>query len=475
MNVKVLLIDDDEDDYFITSQYLKEIDEFNVTCSWSYNISDAQKKLKSNDFDVCFIDYRLGAKTGLELLTEAVNGGCNKPLILLTGKGNTAIDKLAVEAGAYDYLIKTDLNSDKLERSIRYALERFKNFKVITDNEKKYRQLFENAISFIFICDENLRFTEGNNASSFFIGYSANELKGHTIFDFIHKAQNSIELKQKIELKKSISNFLLPFKAKSGEIKKGNLFLDYFEDENGRAYWQGLLFDETIREQAELTRIQSEKIEATNRLVATLAHEIRNPLTNIGLSVGGILEEGVKESQVIYTDIIQRSSKRINDIITDLLNSSKKIELEFDSVNLSELMEEIIQVARDSSHLKNVVIIDDIKIKDAYLNLDKDKFKIAILNLVFNAIEASDKETGELRISMIDKNKNMIVEIEDNGCGIAEDELKKLFEPYFTTKKTGMGLGLVSTMNIIKSHGAKIEVSSKIGIGTLFKISIPHG
>lgn len=87
MNVKTLIIDDDEDDFFITSQYLKEINEFEVTPSWSYNIQDAQQKLASNDYDIYLLDYRLGAKTGLELLIEAVAGGCHKPIILLTGKG----------------------------------------------------------------------------------------------------------------------------------------------------------------------------------------------------------------------------------------------------------------------------------------------------------------------------------------------------------------------------------------------------
>src|SRR5688500_12558289 len=107
--LKVLIIDDDEDDFFITSQYLDEIDSMHLHPSWCYNIADAQEQLRSNEFDIYFLDYRLGARTGVELLKEAIAAGSYKPIILLTGKGTPEIDKAAVENGAYDYLIKHEL------------------------------------------------------------------------------------------------------------------------------------------------------------------------------------------------------------------------------------------------------------------------------------------------------------------------------------------------------------------------------
>ena len=257
MRIKILLIDDDEDDFFIISQYFKDISEFDIECVWSYNISDAQKKLNSNDFDVCFIDYRLGARTGLELLTEAIQNGCIKPIILLTGKGNTLIDKQSVEAGAYDYLIKAELNADKLERCIRYALERFKAFKLIMDNEKKYRQIFENAISFIFICDADLKVVEANNACEFFIGYTSEEIKNNLLIDFVEKQSHIDFLNESIINKNTVSGKKIKFKSKTGEIKTGSLFLEYFQLDDDSSHWQGILFDETIREQAELTKLHN--------------------------------------------------------------------------------------------------------------------------------------------------------------------------------------------------------------------------
>ncbi len=472
-DLKILIIDDDEDDFFITSQYLETIEAFNVNCSWSYNIADAQKKLASNAYDIYFLDYRLGAKTGLELLVDAIENGSYKPIILLTGKGTVEIDKLAVENGAYDYLVKSDLTAEKLERCIRYAYERYRSFKVINDNEKKFRLIFENALSFIFTCDPLLHFSDANPASEYLLGYLPHELKDRSFFNIIDEADKQ-NLKKLLVEKKGIYNLNVRLVTKHNEIKTGNLSLNYFESDNEGSYWQGIIYDETIRVQAELAKLQSEKLEATYRLVRTLAHEIRNPLTNIGLSLEGLVEKGIQDSQKPYVDIIKRGAKRINDIITELLQSSKAIEIKPELVDLNALLKEVISIAQDRIELKKIKTKISLLDFPVIRALDKEKFKIAILNLVVNAVEAMENEGSLLTVSLSQNLEHTVILIKDNGSGIKEEDLKMLFEPYFTTKKTGMGLGLVSTLNIIKSHKAKIEVDSKIGVGTTFKVTFPN-
>ena len=468
-DLKILIIDDDEDDYFITSQYLQEIENITVSCSWSYNIKDAQEKLISNAYDLYFLDYRLGAKTGLELLKEAKQRGAYKPIILLTGKGTLEIDKLAVENGAYDYLVKGELTTEKLERCLRYSMERYKSFKLINDNERKYRLIFENALSFIFTCDKLMRFSDCNPASEYLIGYLPHELKGTSFLNLVEENDKEA-VKELISAKKNIKNLNIKLNTKLGEFKTGNLSLTYFETEDMEAHWQGIIYDETMRAQAEQEKIQSEKLEATYRLVRTLAHEIRNPLTNIGLSIEGLLEKGMDESQMTYIDIIKRGSTRINDIISELLNSAKAVELKPELVDLNDLIKDVLEIAKDRIELKNIDTSISLLNRPVVKTLDKEKFKIAILNLIVNAIEAMDKAQSLLTVSLTQNLDQTVILIKDNGSGMSEDQLKKLFEPYFTTKKTGMGLGLVSTLNIIKSHKALIEVDSKPGQGTTFKV-----
>ena len=468
--LKVLIIDDDDDDYFITSQLLKEVNAFPMEISWCFKIQEAKDKLKSNEYDFYFLDYRLGALTGLELLKEAVSAGCIKPIVLLTGKGNSEIDRLAIEAGAYDYLVKGEITPEKLERSIRYATERYKSFKIVLDQERKYRLIFENSINLVFTCDTNLKFLECNKASMFFLDFNPDELKNTNLLKLIDANQMQ-EIKKAVDKKQNVSDLSVRFVAKDKEVKTGLLSLSYFENGGMPAYWQGIIFDETLRLKAEESKIQTEKMEATYRLMNTLTHEIRNPLTNIMLAVDGIVDEGVNENQKSYADIAKRSSGRINEIITDLLNSSRKIDLKFEDIDLKDVLNEVIQIAKDSSSLNKVEIQTTICEQKIIKPIDRDKLKIAFLNLVFNAIEANDKSEGLIKIELIHKKNGAELRIQDFGSGISEEDLKKLFEPYFTTKAKGMGLGLVSTLNIIKAHKAKIEVESKVGVGTTFIIN----
>ncbi|RYZ17649.1 MAG: response regulator, partial [Chitinophagaceae bacterium] len=168
--IRILIIDDDEDDYFITSEYLRQIEEYNLVINWAYKFSDAIEQVQRRAFDIYFVDYRLGAKTGIDFLKEAIRLGCEEPIVLLTGKGNKEIDIEAMQIGATDYLVKTDLNADKLERCIRYALERTAYLKALRANEKKYRSIFELSKDVVFIADKDLLFKDVNAATSELLG-----------------------------------------------------------------------------------------------------------------------------------------------------------------------------------------------------------------------------------------------------------------------------------------------------------------
>ena len=122
--VRILLIDDDEDDFIITRDLLLEVESRRFKLDWVSSYDDAIGAIEPGLHDLYLIDYRLGANNGLDLLRRAVANGCRIPMILLTGQGDEDIDVAAMESGAMDYLIKGQINSTILERSIRYALER---------------------------------------------------------------------------------------------------------------------------------------------------------------------------------------------------------------------------------------------------------------------------------------------------------------------------------------------------------------
>ncbi|GAC1488888.1 MAG: hypothetical protein NVS1B13_17770 [Flavisolibacter sp.] len=154
-NVRLLIVDDDEDDFFITSEYLKPIREYQLQIDWCFRYNDAISFLENHKYDMYFVDYRLGAKTGLDFLKEAVKFNCEEPIVLLTGKGNKDVDIEAMQMGATDYLIKTELTTDKLERCIRYSLERTAYLKALRANEKN-TEIFSNYLKTRFLLPINL-------------------------------------------------------------------------------------------------------------------------------------------------------------------------------------------------------------------------------------------------------------------------------------------------------------------------------
>ncbi|HVF97974.1 MAG TPA: response regulator, partial [Flavisolibacter sp.] len=194
--VRVLIIDDDEDDFFITSEYLKGIQEYNLQVDWSYKFNDAVERLQKRSYDIYFVDYRLGAKTGLDFLREAVSIGAEEPIVLLTGKGNKTVDVEAMQMGATDYLIKTELNTEKLERCIRYSLERTDYLKALRANETKYRNMFELSKDAVFIADENLQFKDCNPATSALLGYTKEELSQRAVYDLIEEEKDRQHLQK---------------------------------------------------------------------------------------------------------------------------------------------------------------------------------------------------------------------------------------------------------------------------------------
>ncbi|HMG83021.1 MAG TPA: CHASE3 domain-containing protein [Ferruginibacter sp.] len=216
----------------------------------------------------------------------------------------------------------------------------------------------------------------------------------------------------------------------------------------------------------------TEKFAATGRIARTIAHEVRNPLTNIDLAVSQLKTDlsNPDENSTMLFDMINRNSKRINQLITELLNTTRFLDLTFENVSINILLDEALELAKDRIELNRVRIEKNYSDSMCDIAVDINKIKIAFLNIIVNAIEAMEPDKGVLKIVTRGENGKCIVEIHDNGVGMDTVAVSKLFEPYFTTKTKGNGLGLANTQNIILNHKGIISVDSKPGQGTTFMI-----
>lgn len=234
--------------------------------------------------------------------------------------------------------------------------------------------------------------------------------------------------------------------------------------------------NELDKKNIELAQLKGmEKYAATGRMASTMAHEIKNPLNNISLSMEHLLySSNQNEEQKQLIEIVNRNVKRINDIVTNLLNATRFLVLNFIPVSLNQLIEDALASAKDRLELNNIQVIKNFDEGLCNVSVDIDKIKIAITNIIVNAIEAVEgKNPGIIEITTTTQNGHCAMILKDNGVGMDEEELSKIFEPFITSKKNGTGLGLTNTQNIILNHKGHISVESKKGEGTTFIILLP--
>jgi signal transduction histidine kinase len=223
---------------------------------------------------------------------------------------------------------------------------------------------------------------------------------------------------------------------------------------------------------AEVRELRSlEKFTATGRVARTIAHEVRNPLTNISLAAEQLQEMDIQnqESSVLL-EMISRNTIRINQLVSDLLNATKSIQLNIQKVNINKILDDALKMAADRIDLTQIKVEKSYSKNICDVAVDEEKIRIAFLNIIINAIEAMEKGKGILQLKTSTEAKKCIVEIMDNGAGMDEDTLQKMFEPYFSNKPKGNGLGLTNTQNIILSHKGKLKIDSKPKKGTRFII-----
>lgn len=486
-HIDVLIIEDDEDDFFIARSLVAKTTGVRCNLDWAQSYEEGLDAVTSRDYDVCLVDYRLGARDGLQLLREANERGCDTPMILLTGQGDLQVDLNAMMAGAVDYLVKGQIDAQLLERSIRYARER----KRAEERIREQAALLDKARDAICAFDLNRRVIYWNKSAERITGWTAEEMAGQPDDRCLYEeGYEKIESAWRQVLDAGEWNGDLRQKTKDGRELIVESRWTLVRDSSGSP--KSVLVintDVTERKKLESQFLRAQRMESIGNLVGGIAHDLGNLLVPILLGVKVLGQRYADDAKTQRTvEMIRRSAQRGSDMVKQVLAFARGVEGEREQLEPALLIQEVEKITRETFPSK---IQLDIDVPDDLWTVlgDSTQIQQVLMNLCVNARDAMP-EGGKLQITAenvaLDERfartyldakpgRYVCIVVTDTGTGIPQEVLDKVFEPFFTTKPSGKGtgLGLSTVYSIIKSHGGFIEVQSEVGDGTTFRVFLP--
>ncbi|MCH1623968.1 PAS domain S-box protein [Fredinandcohnia quinoae] len=360
----------------------------------------------------------------------------------------------------FEYIVLHDISSRKAFHDI------------IHRSRERYQRIVQNSIDTIAVIYQNNWVFINDSGVNMFDANSYTEMLGKNIYTFLHP-ENHEQVRQFIDIvnkeKKEVN-----FSKQSWYTLQGSqVFTEligipttYF----GENAVQVIIRDISDRVKAENLMIQSEKLSIAGQLAAGIAHEIRNPLTAIKgfLQLFNIDFEAKKQ----YFDIIFSELNRIELILSELLLLAKPTDIKFREVDVKTILINVVTLLDTQAILKNIQINLELEPVDSLITCDGNQIKQVFINLIKNSIDAMS-DGGNIYIKTKVSNGKILISFTDEGCGIPEHVMRRIGEPFFTTKEKGTGLGLMVSYNIIENHNGQIKVESIEDKGTTFEICLP--
>ncbi|WP_078553461.1 PAS domain-containing protein [Bacillus alkalicellulosilyticus] len=385
----------------------------------------------------------------------------------------TIVPYLNEKGKPYQYVsIRTDITDrKKTELNLKNTLSK------LTEKNKELEDIKYalDTSSIIAITDATGTITYVNDTFCEISKYSREELLGedHRILNSGYHTKEFFK-----DLYKTIGNGKvwkgeIRNKAKDGTYYWVDTTIVPFLNENQVPYqYVAIRKDITDRKQAEEMVLRSKELAIVGELAAGVAHEIRNPLTLLQGYTEFLKDENKDDYKREYYDILLEEIKRIDFIVGEFMVLAKPKVHSVQRNNVVPIVRQIMVLLKSEAKKNDVTLSFHSESKELFVNGDENQLKQVFLNIIKNGIEAMP-DGGQLEVSISEETERLHVRIKDNGVGISKDKIKRLSEPFFSTKEKGNGLGLMVTYKIIEEHGGNITVESEENKGTTFTISLP--
>ncbi|MGR3310160.1 MAG: GAF domain-containing sensor histidine kinase [Candidatus Brocadiales bacterium] len=374
---------------------------------------------------------------------------------------------------------------EQIAPQVAIAIENTRLFASIKESERKYKDLYDNAPDMYITSDENGIILDCNKTGAKMLGYRREELIGKPIFGFqTEKDRNMMKnLMRKRSSVVQVEGLELQLLRKDGTPIDVSLNDNYIFDSSGKIIAiRSVYRDISERKKLERQLLEVEKLASTGRLVASVAHEINNPLEGIINYLDLLSRELIPPSPFnkegegdlrAYVDLIREGFNSISDTVKQLLESHRSNPEEKTKSDVNVLIKNVLKLLRNKLSQNNISTTLALTGNSQYINCNFKQLEQVFINVILNATDAMP-DGGTLKIKTWVADENFQVEVADTGCGIAEKDIPNIFEPFFSTKKgSGTGLGLWVSYGIVTAHNGRIDVKSHEGQGTTLSISLP--
>jgi two-component system, NtrC family, sensor kinase len=278
-----------------------------------------------------------------------------------------------------------------------------------------------------------------------------------------------------LKFRDHIAGILRIFFSRSRPVSKDERdFLVSLTDQCACAIEKARLIEEQKNRYDQLA-LHTEKLSALGRMAAGIAHEINNPLAGILLYSSNLYKKVPREGPLKEGfEIIMRETQRCKVIIQDLLEFARDKEPKKSRADVTPIIEKSLSMLENEFRLQHIQIEKHLSPHLSEIYLDTNQMQQVFVNLLLNAAQAIEENgTITVRSRMDPAREHIVIDIIDSGCGIPAEHLSRIFEPFFSTKKNGSGLGLAVSYGIVKNHQGQLEVSSRPGKGARFTVTLP--
>ncbi len=346
----------------------------------------------------------------------------------------------------------------------------------LKSSEKKFRTILDTATDAILSIDENHKIVLFNNAAQQIFRYSRSEVLGKNLNRLIPQqyGDHFRFVKRFLEEKTpKIMGKTLPLIAlrKGGEEFPIELGLSYYEMK-GDITFTAIIRDVSAQKQLEKSLLQSERLAAVGQTVAHVAHEIKNPLMIIGGFSHQIKKSLMEEKSIQKIDMILDEVSRLEKMVADIGDFTKEYTLMKRPADINSVLGDVLKLMGEIYPSEKCSFTVGLSPDLKEINCDPDKLKQVFINIIANGIEAME-DGGTITISTGEWSRGVEVRISDEGIGICEEDLDHIFEPFYTTRERGSGLGLSISYKIVAAHKGELSAESMLGQGTTFVIRLP--